>query len=357
MFQKTFLWVQRHERHLSALAMIAGFIFDSLFFERIDVWQTQIVFAAYAAACFISIALRHWLETRASYPRWRSLVPLATQFALGGFWSGFVIFYWRSADLGASWPFILFLVGILLANEYYSRYHDRVVFTSVLFFTALYSYAIFAVPIYTGKIGTLTFLQSGVVATGIFFLFIRLLHSIGRERFNPDLRHIRIGAASVIVLMNLFYFTNILPPLPLAASAAGIYHSVWRVPGDYMATAEAQSWSVRYLGTKPTLHVSPRASLSAYSSIFAPTALETSVVHKWQWYDPIKKEWVIRSTISYPIIGGREEGYRGYSTVPIDTAGEWRVSIETADGRRITQLPFMAVYSAAEPSLEEVNLP
>ncbi len=358
MFQKTFLWIQKYERHLSALAMVAGFVADNILFWRIDLLQTQLVFAAYTAICFVAIPLLHWFETRWSNPpRWRFLLPIATQFSLGGFWSGFVIFYGRSADLGTSWPFILFLVAVLVANEYYHQYHERVVFASVLFFFALYSYAIFAVPIYTGTIGTLTFLESGLVAIGVFFVFVRLLHALARERFTSDLRRIRIGAVVVLVLMNLFYFTNVLPPLPLAASAAGIYHSVWRVPGEYMGTAEAQSWQVRYLGFTPALHIVPGESVSAYSSIFAPTTLSTNIVNRWEWYDSVAKQWVLRATITYPIAGGREQGYRGYSTMPIDKPGEWRVSVETVDGRRITRLPFTAVSVSVAPVEETITLP
>ena len=358
MFQKLFLWIHTRERHLSALAMVSGFIVDNLFFDRIDLLETQLVFAAYTAICFVAIPLLHWFETRGvPPPRWRSLLPLATQFALGGFWSGFVIFYSRSADLGASWPFILFLVSILLANEYFSRYHDRVVFTSTLFFFALYSYAIFALPIVTGTIGTVTFLESGAVAALVFFLFLRLLRIVARERFMADVWRIRAGAVAVFAVMNVFYFTNVLPPLPLAAPEAGIYHSVWRVPGDYLATAESQSWQVRYLGFPSTLHVTLGESLSAYSSIFAPTTLSTSIVHRWQWYDPARKEWVAKGLISYPIVGGRDGGYRGYSTARIDQLGEWRVSIETTDGRRITRLPFAAVEAVSIPATETINLP
>lgn len=337
--------------------MVAGFVADNLFFERVDLWQTQLVFAVYAAMCFISIPLLQWIEARQMHaPVWRMILPFVTQFALGGFWSGFVIFYGRSADLGASWPFLLVLFIVFLGSEYFHQYHARLVFTSVLFFFALYSYAIFALPIYTGTIGTLTFLGSGLVAIGIFVLFTMLMRLIAHERFIADVLRIRIGAVVVLVVMNLFYFTNILPPLPLSAEAAGVYHSVWRVPGAYLATEEVKPWPVRYLGFAPTLHVVWGDSLYAYSSVFAPTTLTATIVHRWQWYDPDKKEWVTRSAIAYPIQGGRDGGYRGYSAVPIMNAGKWRVSIETADGRTITRLPFSAEITGSFKSVETITL-
>jgi len=358
MFQKLLLLVQTYERHLSAFFMLAGFGIDSLFFERVDLWQTHAAFAAYTALCFAAIPLLHWFETRAvsdssAYVRVRLVLRFAIQFALGGFWSGLVIFYGRSADLGVSWPFLAFLVLILLGSEYFSRYHARLVFTSVLFFFALFSYAVFAVPIYTGTIGTLTFLLSGVVAVGVFALFTMLLRTLARMRFLEDVWRIRAGALVVFILMNVFYFTNILPPLPLSAHAAGVYHRVWRIPGEYLATTEeAESWGVRYLGIAPTLHVARGESLSAYSAVFAPTALRATIVHRWEWYDEVEKQWEQKAVIAYSIVGGRDGGYRGYSTINPGDAGKWRVAVETYDGRLIARLPF-TVERVAAPLAEE----
>ncbi len=360
MFRKSLAWIQKYERHLSAGAMITGFIVDNLFFGRVDLWRTQAVFAVYTAVCFFTIPLLHWIEARAARgvprPRARALLPIATQFALGGFWSGFFIFYGRSAVLSTSWPFLLLIVALLIGSEYFHHYHDRLVFTTILFFFALYSYAIFAVPIYTGSIGTLTFLESGAVAVVLFSFFTVLLRVLGRERYLADVRHIRIGALLVLIVINVSYFTNILPPLPLSAEAGGIYHAVWRVPGAYLAADEQEPWQVRFLGFPPTLHIALGESLYAYSAVFAPTALTTTIVHRWQWYDPTTGQWITKAVIPYPIVGGRDGGYRGYSTVPVDAAGEWRVNVETADGRLIAYLPFIVKWETSAPALETITL-
>jgi hypothetical protein len=360
MFRKLFLWIHKYERHVSAAAMAAGFVVDNIFFKRFDVWQTQAVFATYTVICFLTIPLLHWIEARAtrgiSPPRWRSVLPILTQFSLGGFWSGFFVFYTRSAVLFASWPFLLLIIAFLIGNEYFSKYHDRLVFTSVLFFFALYCYAVFAVPIYTGTIGTTTFLESGAVAVAVFALFTIVLRILGRQRFLADVRHIRIGAFIVVILINLFYFTNILPPIPLSAQAGDIYHLVWRAPGAYLAQEESEPWQVRYLGFPPTIHVVLGTSLYAYSAVFAPTALTTTIVHQWQWYDPITKKWITKAVISYSIVGGRDGGYRGYSAVPIIQAGAWRVNIETIDGRLIARFPFTVVSVTSAPVVDTVTL-
>ena len=362
MWQKISLWAQTYERYLSALAMIAGFVADNLFFTRVDLLQTQLLFAFYAVVCFVSVPLLHALEARQPAPDaprsgLRLILPFVTQFALGGFWSGFVIFYSRSAELGSSWPFILLIVLVFLGSEYFHRYHTRLVFTSVLFFFALYSGAIFILPIYTHAIGTVTFLESGAVAVALFAFFTILLRLVAPQHFYHDVWRIRAGALTVLVAMNLFYFTNILPPLPLSAIAAGVYHEVQRVPGSYIATSETgQSWAVQYLGFAPTLHILFGEPVAAYSSVFAPTSLTTKVAHRWQHYDTAKKEWVTMSVISYPIVGGRDGGYRGYSVLPLSEAGEWRVNIETSDGRLIARLPFVVEIVSASPATETVTL-
>ena len=360
MLRTLFMWMQKYERHLSAVAMVAGFIVDNFFFGRVDLWQTQAVFAAYTLACFISIPLLHAIEERATRgierPRWRALLPITTQFALGGFWSGFFVFYGRAAVLTASWPFLLFIVVVLVGNEFYRRYHERLVFTSVLFFLALYSYAIFAVPVYTHTIGMLTFIESGAIAIVLFVLFTVTLRLLGSVRFNGEVWRIRAGAIAVLFIINVFYFTNILPPLPLSAEAAGIYHGVWRVPGEYLAKAEPEPWRVTYLGATPTVHIVAGTSLYAYSAIFAPTALNTTIVHRWQWYDSATKAWVTKAAIAYPIIGGRDGGYRGYSAILLTLPGSWRVNIETADGRLIERLPFFVEQVSLPPVLETITL-
>ncbi|HUY62511.1 MAG TPA: DUF2914 domain-containing protein [Candidatus Paceibacterota bacterium] len=360
MWRKLFAWMHRSERHLSALAMVAGFVADNLLFGRVDLWQTQAVFAAYTVVCFTCIPLLHWTESRVERgrprPRWRSVLPILTQFSLGGFWSGFFVFYGRAAALPVSWPFMLLIVAMVIGNELLHHYHDRLVFSSVLFFFALYSYAIFAVPVFTHTMGTNTFLLSGAVAIALFAAFTVLLRIAGRTRFLADVTRIRVGAAAVFIVINLFYFTNILPPLPLSATAAGVYHAVWRVPGAYLATDESQSWAVRYLGAEPTLHVVPGESLYAYSAVFAPTDLTTIIVHRWQWRDPATGQWVTKAAISYPITGGRDGGYRGYSAVLMTEPGEWRVNVETVGGLLIARVPFRVVDVALPPSETTITL-
>jgi MFS family permease len=357
MWRTFFGWAQRYERHLSALAMVAGFVVDNLVFTRVDGTQTQLLLAGYAVACFFAIPLHHYLATRGRGKRLQILLPVITQFALGGFWSAFVIFYGRSAVFGASWPFLIFLILIFLGSEYFHRYHARLVFTSILFFFALYAWAIFAVPVVVGSIGLWVFLTSGAIAVVAFALFTVLLRVVAHERFSQDVWRIRVGVGVVLVLMHFFYVANVLPPLPLSATAAGVYHDVWHVPGQYYGSQESYAWPVRYLGVTRTLHMVRGGLVYAYSSIYAPVSLSTTITHRWQWYDSLSQTWVTKAAVAYPIQGGREGGYRGYTNMRVDTEGSWRVRVETGDGRALEVLPFTIAFVSTTPPLTRVALP
>jgi hypothetical protein len=338
--------VKKYERPLSAVSMVAGFIFDNYYFERVDHPATQIVLAAYLALAIASIVLIHFVESDAEPPallvKGHPLLVVATQFALGGLWSAFLIFYGRSALAVTSWPFLVILAAMLIGNEAFRQYHARLAFTCTLLFLAMFSYAIFAVPVFTGTMGRATFVFSGALAAGAFVLVLFALRTVGRERLLKAWRGIVLGAAGVLAVINLFYFTNILPPLPLALSYAGVFHSVAKDGDSYRALAEPRSGNDWYgfFGATPVMRLKTGESLSVYSAVFAPIQLKTNVVHVWRHYDEKAREWQTASTVKFPIVGGREGGYRAYSVKSQPASGRWRVDIETAEGQLIGRVPF-----------------
>jgi Protein of unknown function (DUF2914) len=380
-----------YERHLSAVAMVAGFGLDSYTFGRIDRPAANIVFCAYIAVAGLAIVLAHNLQQRKDRQNARLLklaamrssmrgalnaggaeaapslaatetlppapksrldqfleyLPLVTQFALGGLWSGFLVFYGRSAALAASWPFILVLALFLVGNEVFRRYRSRLVFTSLLFFFALYSYAIFVVPVFTKTIGKFTFIGSGVLAVLVFWFFLRVLDTAGHARYRQSRWKIAGGAAAILAAMNLFYFAHILPPLPIALADAGVYYHVKHKGDAYIVTGEAEPWYVKAGFAAPVMRVAPGQPLYLYAAVFAPIDLNTRISHIWQWYDPARKHWVTQSIVSFPISGGRAGGYRGYSIKSRPRSGAWRVNVETIDHRLIARVKFVVEKATA----------
>jgi len=349
-----FGWISAHERALSAVSMIGGFLFDNYFFRRIDLPNTQVVFIGYLTLAGLAIIILHALTAREKagkpMPRWHAVLPMATQFALGALWSAFLVFYSRGAVFATSWPFLLVLIAIFIGNELFKRYHSRLVFTAILYFFALFSYTIVTLPILTRSIGIITFLASGVIALAVFRVFLLLVKAVGRESWRRARWPVMAGALLVYGALSAFYFTGILPPLPLALADAGVYHSVKKTGNVYKAIAETRPWRWRF-GATPVVHVGPNEALYVYSAVFAPIKLQTRIVHRWMRYDPERKKWLTVSTVSFGIVGGRDGGYRGYSIHKNPTAGDWRVDIETASGHVIGRVRFIVQLVSKLPAL------
>ena len=353
-FEPAISWARKHERQISALSLAGGFAFDSLSFGRIDHALTQAVFIVYLLGAGISIAVLHVLESRPDgrkpSDKTRTILVAATQFALGCLLSGFCVFYIRSASITSSWPFLLAMAAIFIGNEYMRRYHARLVFSALLFFFAIYSYAILLVPVVIGRIGRIPFLVSGVLAIVIFFFYMQALARLGHERYRGARMQVFGGMVLIWVFLNLAYFLRVLPPLPLVLTAAGVYHDVTRDGAEFQAKAEEvpPEWEALF-GTRPILHVQPGAKLYLYNAVFAPRGLHTRIVHDWQWLEP-GKGWQSQQRVPVEISGGREDGFRFYTIKSAPRPGQWQVNILTGDGRSVGRVRFAVEQQAVPPA-------
>jgi len=353
-FEPAISWARKHERKISALSLAGGFAFDSLTFGRIDHALTQAVFIVYLLAAGISIAVLHTLESRPDgkkpSDKTRTVLVAVTQFALGCLLSGFCVFYIRSASVTSSWPFLLAMLAIFIGNEYMRRYHARLVFSALLFFFSLYSYAIFLVPVVLGRIGRIPFLMSGILAMVLFFFYMQALARLGHERYRGARMQVFAGMVLISVLLNLAYFLRVLPPLPLVLTDAGVYHDVSRDGANFQAAAEEEppEWESLF-GTRPILHVQPGAKLYLYNAVFAPRGLRTRIVHDWLWLQP-GKGWQSQQRVPVEITGGREDGFRFYSTKTSPRPGQWQVNILTGDGRSVGHVRFAVEQQAVPPA-------
>ncbi len=346
---KTF--VERNQHTLSIGSFLIGFAVDTMILKRIDLLVSNALLITYLSIVAVSMILLHRFASKP--PVWPPLrtfaewIPFFAQFAFGGMFSGFLIFYSQAGSLIASWPFLTLIIVLILANEFLRSYQVRLTYQSVLLFFCLFSFSIYAVPIVTGQMSTLMFELSGALAAAVFAGFMALLGFIDIRRVRMSLGPILLGTATVYALITALYFSNILPPIPLALKDIGIYHSVTRQGDTYVAAVEGGHWYERLRGV--TVSVPPGGSLTAYSSVFAPTKLATSIVHRWERY--MNGQWVTVSTIPFGITGGRDGGYRGYSELTTLTAGEWRVSVETVRGQLIGRERFTVREVVSTPTL------
>ncbi len=356
---RVFAWAARNERHLGATAFVFGFLTDLFTFTVLSVAYASLVFAGYLALATVAVFTSSLLPRARVYVnsgvRALSIIaPLAAQYAIGGMLSGFMIFYTKSAELSASWPFLLLLAAAFIGNEYFRLQYKYLAFQLGLLFFALYGYFIFALPLLLGRLGPDVFLMSTIASLLAFSLFLYVLRRINKLELMRSLRFLLPGALGTLLLVNVAYFTGALPPIPLTMPESGIYHSLVRTEGRYVVMSEPKRSWYELLSPR-RVHTNGSTQLYAFSSVAAPVKFGTTVIHRWEWYDQNASSWVTKSRIEFPISGGRPGGYRGYSAYTPTEAGKWRVSVETKGGQVIGRIAFTLVVTTTPPWLYEVT--
>lgn len=342
-FSNFLSWAAAHERSLGAALFGLGFLTDLLTFGLLPVGVVNIFFLSYlalAAVCTFGTHIVSVFRERDLW--WRKLLsvlfPLGAQYALGGLLSGFVVFYAKSSVIAVSWPFLLLLVVVYGGNEYFRKHREQLTFQTVLFFFALYAYCIFALPLIVHSLGPWVFAGSTLMAALLFGLFLYLLKLANAPRYKESRPPIIAWSVGVLLVINAAYFTGLIPPIPLAVSHADIYHQLTPVPGGYAVLTDADKpWWNPFSRTIPHVAGTP---LYAFSSVKAPVQFSTNVVHEWERYDERTGKWARESRVSFPISGGREDGYRGYSVKDNPAPGKWQLLIKTANGQVIGRIAF-----------------
>lgn len=341
---------QKLKSHGSALAFILGFIWDNIMLSRIDHSFANIMLSTYLTLSALSIITlnlhsvrRRRLGDQGKNAKW---LPLIIQFCFGSLFSAYIIFYTRSASLFVNWPFLVFLVTLVFANEFFRERYVSPVFQLGTFFTVLFSYSIFSLPILIGRVGGDVFILSGIASlVGITLLsfFVRLAD---KEEHSKNRLLLVAVIAGIYCLFNVAYFTGIIPPIPLALKEIGVYHSVIKNgSGSYAVSFEPGRW---YPFSNDTSDIFTRAKnepVYVFSSVFAPTKINAPISHSWSYFDETDKIWVTTDRIQFPLSGGREEGFRAYSVKSSVFPAKWRVDVETAGEKLIGRIEFQITES------------
>ena len=359
-FQKAKHWYARFERPISTLS---GFLFDILTLKRVDAFWDNIWVVAHMVLLAICIILINRQETEPASEQtpdeavgkvhfW---LTASMQFLFGGLLSTFIVFYFRGAALAVAWPFLLVLVLAFVLNERFRKYYSHMEFQIGFFFLCIYLFAIFIVPIMMHTIGDTVFLISGGMSVGALLTFLVILKLTTPRFGNSNNVKTMLLVLGITIVINVLYFANIMPPLPLSLRDAGVYHDIVRnADGNYAISEEPTfltSTLQKYFNIYPTYHISSDGVAYAYSAIFSPVSLNITVIHEWQKYDDSTKAWLTMDQIPLTVIGGREQGYRTYSTYRKLDAGLWRVNVKTESDQLIGRMQFNVISQASDPVL------
>lgn len=344
-----------YERYISPLSLIAGFFADNLvLLRRVDLLQSNLLLIFYLTLSMTGIIVINLIEAGRWKHRWvlavAPFIPIVIQFAFGGLFSGFLSLYSRSAAFALSWIFVLALAALLLGNERFRKLYVRLSFQMPLYFTVLFAFLAFFLPVVFRAIGPWMFVASGLTALALITLLYLLIQYLVPEVARPQRPRVIRAIAIIYIVFNILYFSNAIPPLPLALKESGVYHKVTRIGTEYQLAAEPQAWYQPFLFKNTEFHYVKGESAWVYSAVFAPTGLSTTLIHEWQRYDAAQKAWITTDTLRFAINGGRDGGYRGYSIKSGITPGKWRVNVRTQYGQIIGRITFTAVEVAEDGS-------
>lgn len=331
--------------------IIWGFIYHYLFFKIIPIDEILYLVFGYLALATFSILFTYFYDEGKISQKLRYVrlfIPLLLQFSLGSIIGGVFIFYWFSGSFFVSWPFILVVVALMVLIEVYKHYLEQPVVQFGLYSFSAFLLLAVALPYFFRSLDSWLFVAAGAIS---FFLVLLLTILLGKSQAIKAQKY-RILAVSAFVFIgfNVFYFLNLIPPVPLSIRDAGVYHSVIRTASGYELLAEPQNWWQK-ITRVPTIHLAPEESAYVFTSIYSPADLNTDIVHEWQHYDEKTKKWTDMSEISFHVTGGRQEGYRGYSFKSNVLAGKWRVFVETPRGQVLGRYEFNAERVDQQPVL------
>lgn len=354
------LW-KKYERHINLGALVLGFAFDLWLAKRPDSITDNLLLLAYLSIAGTVIVLLNIKVRRRQMEREHPTEPLlllfVLQFCFGGLASNLLILYGKSGTVGGSLLFIGLLAAFALGNEFLKGSYEQLRFNVAVYYFLLLTYCVIAVPTFLlHSIGASVFLLSCLLSVICIAFFLSILFfKVFKKKEQRQMVEVSGILIAILVIFNGLYFLNIIPPVPVSLKQGGIYHSLnTNGVGGYHATLEAPAWYIFWRDTDSQYHYTHDAQAYCFSAIFAPGKLSAPVVHTWQKYSEQRQKWNIESSVSFPINGGRDEGYRGWSVHTL-TPGKWRCDIHTTRGQLIGRISFTAI-EGQEPNLSTMTL-
>lgn len=228
-------------------------------------------------------------------------------FFLGSLLSYVLVYYFKSTEILISWPLIFIIILSILINEFFNKKISDL----ILFFIGTTFYFIFNIPIFYNKVDDISFILSMGVSILFALVFTRFI-SINNYK---EKLIIYLFIFLFPLLLSIFYFTNNMPAVPLYLKDKGFYSFVKKDKNDYIKQEFYSDANYIYF----------------YSSIVSPLEVNAKISHLWYKYNENIKEWQLINSINFPIYGGREDGYRGYTYIASKGKGEYKVIVKAGE--------------------------
>lgn len=340
--------LRKYGRHALSAGLLFGLVWDAITINRADQAFENITMLGYlllTAGVIVGLAM----YARKSEEQEYFFPLLVLQFAFGNLASALLVLFFKSGTVAGSFLFLLPLAGLLVANELLHAHYARVHVHVVVWYVFALVYAIVAIPVLTRSFGDVSVVAGVLVALVAVGALLWVVFLVARERIAQEVLRIVRSVGVVTVLFAVLYVARVIPPVPLLATHIGVYHSVERTQaGDYAVSYEQAPWYSAWLyDTSTVFSYASGAPLYCFSSVYAPLGITTPIYHRIETKDA-DGTWRTVVHVPFDISGGRDLGYRGYSTTSQVQEGQWRCSVETAQGALIARFSFAVVTAAPE---------
>ena len=331
---------QRHEVLVSIIVFCAGFLLDLFTLGRIDDLLNLIQQAIYLTAlgALLIFEIRISIGTVKLSPRGQKFWEyhnLIVHFLFGSLLSAYTIFYYTSASALTSFFFISLLAGLMLANEFPQIQKLGLPVRIILYSICVLSYFSFFYPILMGHVGVIPF-WLGFLSSAVVLFLIWRLNFLGKEHHQMLRKHVLIPVIAVHLFFLVGYYFSLIPPVPVAVKKIGVYYEVVKADGKYIGKHQRPFWKFWHKGSQD-FRSRPGDKVTILLSIFSPTSFKDQVILRWYHDDP-KAGWTLKDSIPLSILGGRDEGFRGFGSKQFFSTGPWRVIVETSDGREVGRI-------------------
>jgi DUF2914 family protein len=337
---------------MPAVFFLSGVTYDTLTLTRIDRLQDNLLLLLYLVLLGTLIVLTGRLgvgpiETaELEQPtglvrllvRAKPYYPMAVQFLLGGLFSAYAVFYSRSATLTRTGVFLGVLVLLLVGNEFLRDRLSNLRLLVALYALACFSFFTFFLPVMIGTIGTWVFLLGATLSAVVTLRVVHLIYQRNPKRSQKEALMVGAPAVALIGLLVGFYFLNWIPPVPLSMKFGGMYREVQKQNDHFVLSYDREWYQVWKRSQSPFPANEP---IYCFTAVFAPVALDTTVYHHWYFRVNESKPFIHADRIPIKIAGGREGGYRAYTFKQQLNPGDWRVDVETEDGRVIGRVSVL----------------
>lgn len=331
-----------HEKYAGIGVFAVGFVWDSLTMTRVDNMFDNVILLFYLVVigAMIVLTLRRQCGTAPS--KWirkiESRFLWAMQFCFGGLFSSYVIFYFKSASWTRTQFFFLLLVCLWIGNEFLRDRLQNRDLLAVLYCFCLFSFLAFFLPVVFGTVAVWIFLLAGLLSLAISLAVFATGLTARPGEWRRSMVRVAASAGSIWLIVNVLYFLNLIPPVPLALKTAGIYHHVIRTGEGYKVQYVKPPFYRFWKKWDDPFYYSKGESVYCYTAIFAPGNVRVPVLHIWS--RRTGNGWKQTDRIAFRISGGRENGYRGFTVKQGIEPGKWRVEVETERGQTLGRIDF-----------------